>query len=368
MRQLWIVLTLIVGVSSATAEERSPFEFEFEKLAEGVWAGVRPDGPRFPVMGSVTFVIGDTGVVVFDGGGMPAMAEQTMEKIGSLTDKPVTHVIISHWHGDHSFGIWRYLEEYPNVQVVTHDFTDRAQRGSNVDYIRNYAVFETEQVPRFKEMVETGKDSAGNDLPEGTIGQLQGIIDAAPVLAPELVRAKLTQATVAFEGTLVIYSGGRRIELHHLGHGNTEGDIVMWLPEEKVLAAGDLVVLPSPYAFNMPPTAWVETLKELNGLDYETLVPGHGPVQRDTTYVDLLIDVGTDIANQRDKMVEEGVATEEIAEKLDFSSWEEKFTGGDPYIKGYYHAWFEGPFRAAAVKELSGEPMVVIGPSTLGDE
>ena len=368
MRQLCLLLTLALGASSAVAEGRGPFEFDFEELADGVWAGVRPDGPRYPVMGNVTFVIGDSGVIVFDGGGMPAMAEQTMAKIASLTDRPVTHVVISHWHGDHSFGIWRYLDEYPNVQVLTHAFTDRAQRGSPVDYIRNYAVFRTERVPRYKRLVESGVDDDGNPLSDHDLASLQRIVDDADILAPEFERVRLTQATVVFEDKLVIRSGKRRIELIHPGHGNTEGDIVMWLPAEKILATGDIVVLPSPYAFNVPPRAWAATLESINALGYETLVPGHGSVQRDTVYVDLLIEVSTAIADQRDAMVQEGVPTEEIAEKLDFSKWKSTFTGDDPYIEGYYDSWFEGPFRAAAVKELSGEPMFVIGPSTLGEE
>ena len=46
----------------------------------------------------------------------------------------------------------------------------------------------------------------------------------------------------------------------------------------------------------------------------------------------------------------DGVAHEDIPERLDFSTWEPRFTGGDAYVRGYYQAWFEGPFRAAAVK------------------
>ena len=88
MRFLAGLLTAVISLS-AVADD-GPFKFNFEELAPGVWAGVRNDSPRFPVMGNVTFVISEDGVVVFDGGGMPTMAEQTMEKIQSLTDVPIT--------------------------------------------------------------------------------------------------------------------------------------------------------------------------------------------------------------------------------------------------------------------------------------
>ena len=109
----FLVLVLLWVASIASAQDggkQSPFVFEFEELAPGVWAGVRPDGPRFPVMGNTLFVISDAGVVVYDGGGMPAMSEQIIEKIRSLTDLPVTHVVTSHWHGDHNFGVFSFAE------------------------------------------------------------------------------------------------------------------------------------------------------------------------------------------------------------------------------------------------------------------
>jgi glyoxylase-like metal-dependent hydrolase (beta-lactamase superfamily II) len=133
MRILAGLLTAAISLS-AVADD-GPFHFNFEELAPGVWAGVRDDSPRFPVMGNVTFVISEDGVVVYDGGGMPTMAEQTMEKIQSLTDAPVTHVIISHWHGDHNFGIYRFAQEYPDVEIIAHEFTNTVFNSPRITYI-----------------------------------------------------------------------------------------------------------------------------------------------------------------------------------------------------------------------------------------
>ena len=108
-------LLLLLSLSAAAS---SPYTLEFEELAPGVWAGIRPESTRIPVMGSTTFVVSDVGVVVFDGGGAAGAADQVIAKIRSLTDAPVTHVAISHWHGDHCFGIHRYVEEWPNVQIL----------------------------------------------------------------------------------------------------------------------------------------------------------------------------------------------------------------------------------------------------------
>ena len=362
MRRLFAIVAALFFIGSASADSDDFLKFEFEQIADGVWAGVRPDSPRFPVLGNTTFVIGDTGVVVFDGGGLPVMGEQIIDKVASLTSLPVTHVVISHWHGDHHFGIAPFLKRFPNVQVVAHSFTERAMRGSTIDYIENYAVFDQVRLPGFRQTVETGVHPDGNPATEHDLEVYRQILRDEDIYMPEFRRVTLTLPNLVFDGHLTIRSGDRTIELMSLGAGNTEGDIVMWLPDEKIVSTGDLVVLPSPYAFNMPPRAWADTLRRLNELEYRTLVPGHGPVQRDRAYVDLLIDVGDDIANQRDALAANGVATENIAEQLDFSAWKDQFTHGDAYIEGYYTDWFEVPFREAAVKELSGDPMVEIGP------
>lgn len=362
MRVLRGILTILIFMGSAIAGTSGTFQFEFEEIADGVWAGVRPDSPRFPVMGNTTFVISEQGVVVFDGGGVPGMADQIIAKVRSLTDQPVTHVVISHWHGDHNFGIAPFVETFPNVQVIAHTFTDRAMNGSPIDYVENYATFGEERIPGYKKILESGKDAEGNAVSEHDLQAYRQIVRDADEIDREFKRVKLTLPNVVFDDRLLIHSGQRNIELLSLGHGNTEGDIVMWLEDEKVVAAGDLIVLPSPYAFNVPPRAWAETLRQLNGLGYGILVPGHGPVQHDQAFVDLVIEVADDIADQRDAMIAAGVSTDEIAEKLDFSEYKEKFTGGDAYIEGYYNDWFEQPLRQAAVKELSGEPMKEVGP------
>ena len=125
-----LTLVLLIGAGAThlvTAEtEIGPFTYDFDEIAAGIWVGVRPDSHRHPVMGNTTFVVDKTGVIVFDGGGLPVMADLVIDKIRSITSAPVTHVIISHWHGDHCFGISRYAEEYPGVAFVTHAFTDRA--------------------------------------------------------------------------------------------------------------------------------------------------------------------------------------------------------------------------------------------------
>lgn len=353
------LLLFACGILPAYA---GPFDISFAEIAPGIWAGVRPDGPRFPVMGTTTFVVSEEGVVVYDGGGLPIMSEKVIAKIRSITKAPVTHVVISHWHGDHHFGIFRFAQEYPNVQFVAHRFTNTAMNSSVIRYIDGYPSYMAKNLPVFREIVKTRKDRAGAVLNDANLIGYRRMIEDADEIDAEYKRARVTTPTVVFDHKLTIVSGRRTIELLHLGHGNTEGDIVMWLQAERVVATGDIVVLPTPYAFNVPPRAWAATLKRIKALNFSTLVPGHGELQRDTAYLDLLIETAESIADQRDRLLAQGLGAEAVEAKLDFSAFEERFTGGDAYVKTFYSAYFEKPFRRAAMKELSGEPMVILGP------
>ena len=362
MRMLSVSLIMLVIATTTAIADDGPFVFEFEQIAPDVWAGVRPDSSRFPVMGNTTFVIGAEGVVVFDGGGMPAMSEQIIDKIRSLTDKPVTHVVISHWHGDHNFGVYRFAEEFPDVQFIAHEFTAYVMNSTRITYIDRQRQFVEKNVPEFAKSIMTGIDTDGSELSDVDRGIYQRIIADADAIDAEFNRSKVTPPDIVFTNKHTIELGDRNIELLYLGDANTAGDIVMWLPEERIVATGDIIVLPSPYAFNVPPRAWVDTMRALNELDYKTLVPGHGEIQTDTSYVDLVVEVAESVADQRDALLVEDMSLDDVEAALDFSAYEDRFTGGNAYVKSHYDAWFEGPFRKAAMKALTGEPMVQIEP------
>ena len=347
-------------VSAASPARADPFVPTFHELAPGVWSAVRDDNPRFPVMGTATFVISDEGVVVFDGGGAPLMAERIIEKIRSLTDRPVTHVIISHWHGDHSFGIYRYLEEFPNVQVVSHSFTQAAMMGTRINYIDNFPTFMPKYRVTLQERLDSNKGEDGEPLPDFMRAYYQTVLADADLIHKDYNLARVTVPTITFDDKLVIRSGDRMIELLYLGDGNTAGDISMWLPGEGLVATGDTVVHPVPYAFNVPPRKWSQTMRNIKALEYKILVPGHGDIQYDTSYVDLLIETSDSIADQRDALLAQGLSEEDAMAKLDFSAFEDRFTGGSGYLAVFLEGWFIEPFRASVFKALKGIPMVTV--------
>ncbi|HSJ00045.1 MAG TPA: MBL fold metallo-hydrolase, partial [Patescibacteria group bacterium] len=93
----------------------------------------------------------------------------------------------------------------------------------------------------------------------------------------------LTHPTDTFEDAMTLDLGNRRVELRHLGRGHTSGDLVVWLPAERILFAGDLVeAQAAPYMGDSYPGEWSSTtLDNVAALDATQLVGGRGPVVRD---------------------------------------------------------------------------------------
>ena len=118
-----------------------------------------------------------------------------------------------------------------------------------------------------------------------------------------------------------------------LGRGNTAGDTVIYLPAEKILCAGDLLDHPVPYLYGGIPTEQAATLTKMAELDATTIVPGHGDVLRDKTYISLVIDLLNAVNASVEKALNHGKTLEEAMElvpkDVDEPTWRKKFVGSD---------------------------------------
>jgi glyoxylase-like metal-dependent hydrolase (beta-lactamase superfamily II) len=351
-------LTAIMTLSLSFVSSQSladPFAWTFQQLAPDVWAGLRDDPVRIPFMPNTTFVISADGVVVFDGGGLPLMAERAISKIRTLTDRPVTHVIVSHWHQDHNLGISAYLQEFPNVQVISHPYTRQGIRRNMQAHEQEAHQFVTSNFPALKQFVATGEYAPGRPLGKGEKEWYQQAIADEAIIDREYRRFTPTYPNLTFENRLTIYSGDRQIELLHLGAGNTAGDIIMWLPDEKIVATGDLVVMPVPYGHGGHAAEWAGALRQIKALGYSSLVPGHGAVQHDSEYLDLLTATLQSVDAQTRQAVESSLSLEETSQQVDLSAFAARFTGADEFLRLRFEEWFTGPIVAASYRLLSGQ-------------
>ena len=215
----------------ASANDLAEKTISFDELAPGLYGYTAEGDPNSGV------VIGDEGVLVVDDQATPRMAADVIARIRTVTDKPVTHVVLSHYHAVRVLG----ASGYAGAQVIASDVTR--------DMI-----------------VERGQQDMDSE-----IGRF-----------PRLFRSKesipgLTWPHVTFHRKMTLWMGRREVQILHVGRSHTAGDTVVWLPHERVLFSGDCVEYgATPYCGDAHFADWGGTLDAIRALKPVALVPGRG--------------------------------------------------------------------------------------------
>ncbi|MCX6952820.1 MAG: MBL fold metallo-hydrolase [Verrucomicrobia bacterium] len=218
-----------------------------QQVAPGVFA-VFPDDSAVKNTGGVPsatsggFVIGENGVLVVDTMLNRRLANQLLALIRAQTPKPILYVVNTSYHGDHSYG----NQFFPaGVQIVQHVATQA--------YIQSHFAADVAFM-----MTYFGRNSGMDELKP----------QPAQIMLPD--------------GANVIFDlGGKRVNVRHLGFAQTEGDLFVWLPGEKVLFTGNPVISISPslpWLLDGKSEQSLATMRRLRALvtDDAIIVPGHG--------------------------------------------------------------------------------------------
>lgn len=232
-----------------------------QKLAEGVWAATPDRG------GNVGWFLYGDGVVVIDSGIDNAIAKEILREVAGTTGgKPVRFLVLTHAHADHSTGAKEFVAA--GAQVISHE------------------------------------NAAGPILAYVT---QRGASD--PKISPTLT---------AVSERLILLDGARRADIQWLGPAHTSGDLVVVLPNEKILFAGDLALngrFPDLSLADGDAGLWAKTLVRLAAAPVEKMVPGHGTIGPRTGIADTLAYVrGLDEIVQR--LIRSGVSEESLDIRL----------------------------------------------------
>lgn len=267
------LVLLCVSCSTFTvlcaAQESSPKEAgDCEKLAEGVYAQIaRPDDES--VVSNSGFVILERCVLVFDTHYTPEAGQALLAKIRSITPKPVRFIVNSHYHADHTHG----NPAFPgSCQIIGTAAARRDALQKDAAALKRALNASQEQIEKLKKEVSDTPDAAAKARATAQIRIRQEFADG-------ISRMRLLPPVVTVEDKLVVREGKREIELFSIGVGHTEGDLVLYLPAEKIVFTGDLffnAALPNTQDANI--LEWMKTLSTLSQLDAIRFVPGHGPV------------------------------------------------------------------------------------------
>lgn len=218
---------------------------------------------------------------MFDTNGTPSAAEAVLAEIRKLTPQPVRYVVNSHWHWDHWYGTEVYRRAFPEVVIVAQERTRAMMAGPAIEF--NRPGLES-QLPNYLANIEqriAKADAATPAPPE--LPRLKKALADGRFFLDQKKAVQHTLPTLTFANALTLHLGDREIQVLHHDRAVTPGDAFLYLPKEKIVITGDLLVNPISFALSCYPTGWLRTLERIDALEATMLVPGHGDPLRDKT-------------------------------------------------------------------------------------
>ncbi|WP_323035817.1 MBL fold metallo-hydrolase [Pararhodobacter sp.] len=215
----------------ASAGDMEEKTISFTQVGEGLYAFTAEGDPNSGV------IIGDELVMVIEAQATPRLARKVVECIRTVTDKPISHLVLTHYHAVRVLG----ASAYGAPEIIMSD-TARAM------------------------VVERGQEDWDSEF--GRFPRLFMGHEEIP---------GLTWPTTTFSDRMTVYLGKRRVDIMHLGRAHTAGDAVVWVPDAEVMFTGDIVEYHSAcYCGDGHFEDWGDTLAEIANFNPVAIAPGRG--------------------------------------------------------------------------------------------
>jgi glyoxylase-like metal-dependent hydrolase (beta-lactamase superfamily II) len=145
--------------------------------------------------------------------------------------------------------------------------------------------------------------------------------------------------------------GNRAVQVLWLGRANTRGDLVVLVPGARVVASGDLLVHPIPFAFSSFPREWVAALDSVKAMQPVAIVPGHGPVLRDYAYLDRVRAGLNDVVTAATAAIQRGDSVAKVMRGVSLSEHRAAMTGGEKWLEYMFENFYRRPAVRAAAQQ-----------------
>ena len=233
-------------------------KISFEEIGNDLFAFTAEGDPNSGI------IVGDDSVMVIDAQATPTLARQVIQKVRSVTDKPISHLVLSHYHAVRVLGAAEYKAS--NIIMSSKARSMVVERGQE-DWDSEF--------DRFPRLFQGYEEIPG-----------------------------LTWPTTTFENKMSVFLGKRRVDLYYLGRAHTAGDIVIHVPDSNVLFTGDIVEYKSAcYCGDAHLQEWPKTLGKIAKFQAVSLVPGRGDALTDPRQIDDAIELTEDFVTSTFKSV-----------------------------------------------------------------
>ncbi len=289
--------------------------FEFEEVVPGIFHARGTGALAVGSHGAV--IVNEDDVLLVESHISPAAAWAVVDEVEALTDKPVRFVVNTHYHFDHAHGNQIYP---PEVQVIGHEATrEMLENGGSMG--RSWETFVgglPGQIAALEERVAAAEDDSARSELESRLAYLRNYLAGQEGLVP-------TGPNTTLSERLTLFRGDREIRLLFFGRGHTGGDVVVHLPNERVVITGDLLVPGLPYMGDGYLDEWDDTLEHLKSLEFDWVLPGHGNPFQEKDRIAWLQDYMRDLQARATALHAQGLSYEEAATRIDMTDHAERY-------------------------------------------
>ncbi len=329
-RGIACLLSVLATAAPGFADDASP---RWVELAEGVFAVLQPEPLRFSDSNSFVVHAPETAqrpssVLVVDAQANATFVRQVVDDVRERFAPESVTLVNTHWHGDHTQGNATYRRAFGDaLAIVAHatvadDLVQRA-RPQHEDDMERLA----EAIDRAVTRLDEGVAEDGASMTPEQREDLAGRIERARERLATGRRQEWVPPTRGISAPDTFRLGTRRVVLLPF-RAHTRGDVVLFLPEDGILVTGDLLD-DLPYGGHGYPAAWIETLRELEALDFDTVVPGHGRIRHGKEHMQLVRAMLEDIVAQTKQLVAEGRTLEETQSAIRLDSFRDALVTDD---------------------------------------
>lgn len=328
-------LLAVFGYVNAQGEPPTVIETSshiFTQMADGVYQ-VTGTGEVF-VMSNALMIVGDDDVLLVDSHVTPNAANALLRSVRAVTDKPVRYLVNSHYHFDHAHGNQVFPDQ---VEIIGHSYTRQKLNGELGNVLTESTMVSfTEGVPALvaslREQLEAATTREQRTQLAAQLKYQEDHMNSLGEIVP-------TPPNITLETKMTLYqdvgNGSREIQILHLGKAHTAGDVVVFLPAERLVFTGDMMLPFLSYMGDSHPVEWVETLEALKGVAFDVLLPGHGAPFQDKEIISHFQAYLTDIWQKTEAMKARGLSAEETAAQIDLSNHSQNYgqlrgPGADP--------------------------------------
>jgi len=302
-RFLLSLVLLLPATCAAAAPAPGEELFDIKPMADGVYAAIAK--PAYKINCNAAIIVFGDGVLVVDTHSKPSAARALIEQIKKLTPKPVKYVVNTHFHWDHYQGNEAYPSSWPaGVEIISSEATRANIERIGIPRIKNEIVTMPQEIANLKKDLEKASTAEQKN-------EIQGNIRQAEAYFAELKSMQVTLPTTTFDRSLILRRDGRTVEILWLGRAHTDGDVFVFLPNEKVIVTGDALHGWTPFMGDSYPYDWIQTLDAAEKLDFNSVLGGHGDVMHGKLRFELWKSYFHDLMDRTATVYAEGATLDE---------------------------------------------------------